>query len=134
MAVSTKTLTPTGQVVSIPDMTEKPNASVLSDGIGKEADAINALDGNKQKFIQLGSISGSNAKERIINAFNAMPANDTPVTGSFSASGLWMFNGLKYGGGDYGFMVAEFFNSQGIFVLNVNNGVKTVRYIAGDAI
>jgi hypothetical protein len=48
MAVSTKTLTPTGQVVSIPDMTEKPNASVLTDGIGKEADAINALDSKIQ--------------------------------------------------------------------------------------
>lgn len=44
MATSTKTLTPTNQTVTLPDMTERPNASVLVDGIGKEADAINALD------------------------------------------------------------------------------------------
>ena len=43
MATTTKTLTPTNQTVTLPDMTERPNASVLVDGIGKEADAINAL-------------------------------------------------------------------------------------------
>ena len=46
MATSTKTLTPTNQTITIPDMTERPNASVLTDGIGKEADAINALNSN----------------------------------------------------------------------------------------
>lgn len=44
MATTTKTLTPTGQTITLPDMTEKPNASVLVDGIGKDADAINALN------------------------------------------------------------------------------------------
>ena len=44
MATTTKTLTPTNQTVTLPDMTERPNASVLVDGISKEADAINALN------------------------------------------------------------------------------------------
>ena len=44
MATSTKTLTPTKQTITIPDMTERPNVSLLTDGIGKEADAINALN------------------------------------------------------------------------------------------
>ena len=43
MATTTKTLTPTNQTITLPDMTERPNASVLVDGIGKDADAINAL-------------------------------------------------------------------------------------------
>ena len=47
MATTTKTLGPTNQTVTLPDMTEKPNASVLVDGIGKEADAINVLNGKR---------------------------------------------------------------------------------------
>jgi len=43
MATTTKTLTPTNQTITLPDMTERPDASVLVDGIGKDADAINAL-------------------------------------------------------------------------------------------
>lgn len=43
MATTTKTLTPTNQTITLPDMTERPNASILVDGIGKDADAINAL-------------------------------------------------------------------------------------------
>jgi len=43
MATTSKTLTPTNQTITLPDMTERPDASVLVDGIGKDADAINAL-------------------------------------------------------------------------------------------
>jgi len=43
MATTTKTLTPTNQTITLPDMTERPDANVLVDGIGKDADAINAL-------------------------------------------------------------------------------------------
>ena len=46
MATTTKTLAPTNQTITIPDMTERPNASVLTDAISKEADAINALNSN----------------------------------------------------------------------------------------
>ena len=48
MATTSKTLAPTNQTITIPDMTERPNASVLTDAIGKEADAINALNSNIQ--------------------------------------------------------------------------------------
>ena len=43
MATS-KTLAPTNVTISIPAMTDSPNASVLSNCIDKEADAINALN------------------------------------------------------------------------------------------
>lgn len=43
MAVTTKTLTPTNQTVTLPDMTERPDASVLVTDISREADAINAI-------------------------------------------------------------------------------------------
>ena len=51
MATTTKTLTPTNQTITLPDMTERPNASVLVDGIGKEADAIEAA---VEKVLDLG--------------------------------------------------------------------------------
>lgn len=43
MATS-KTLAPTNVTISIPAMTDAPNASVLSNCIDKEADAINTLN------------------------------------------------------------------------------------------
>lgn len=43
MAVS-KTLTPTNVTISIPAMTDQPDASVFSNCVDKEADAINALN------------------------------------------------------------------------------------------
>jgi len=44
MATS-KTLTPTNETISIPAMTDVPDASVFSNCVDKEADAINALNG-----------------------------------------------------------------------------------------
>ena len=57
MATTTKTLTPTNQTITLPDMTERPDASVLVDGIGKEGDAINALsDQMSQNSNEAGTI------------------------------------------------------------------------------
>ena len=61
MATTTKTLTPTNQTITLPDMTERPDASVLVDGIGKDADAINALSD------QIASKSYSFANSKRIN-------------------------------------------------------------------
>ena len=44
MAVATKTLTPTNQVVNLPDMTEPPDNSVNVANASKLADAVNALN------------------------------------------------------------------------------------------
>ena len=41
---SSKTLTPTNVTISIPAMTDVPDASVFSNCVDKEADAINALN------------------------------------------------------------------------------------------
>jgi hypothetical protein len=59
MATTTKTLTPTNQTITLPDMTERPDASVLVDGIGKDADAINALASNIPASIQ-GTVTWGN--------------------------------------------------------------------------
>ena len=50
MATS-KTLAPTNVTISIPAMTDQPNASVLANCADKEADAINALNSQIAEFI-----------------------------------------------------------------------------------
>ena len=50
MATS-KTLAPTNVTISIPAMTDAPNASVLANCADKEADAINALNSQIAEFI-----------------------------------------------------------------------------------
>lgn len=54
MATTTKTLTPTNQQITLPDMTERPNNSTQVDSIGKLADAVNALNSNFS-FVQIPS-------------------------------------------------------------------------------
>ena len=41
---TTKTLTPTNQTISIPELSDSPDMSVPADAISKEADAINSLN------------------------------------------------------------------------------------------
>lgn len=60
MATTTKTLTPTNQTVTLPDMTERPAASVLVDGIGKDADAINALSDKITDKVSVSVTAGTN--------------------------------------------------------------------------
>ena len=43
---TTKTLTPTNQVITIPDFTDKPDNRLQADSAGKLADAVNQLNNN----------------------------------------------------------------------------------------
>ena len=61
MATS-KTLAPTNVTISIPAMTDQPNASVLANCADKEADAINALNSQlKMKTSYLGGYTNASA-------------------------------------------------------------------------
>ena len=51
MATS-KTLAPTNVTISIPAMTDQPNASVLANCADKEADAINALNSQIPRWME----------------------------------------------------------------------------------
>ena len=59
MATS-KTLAPTNVTISIPAMTDQPNASVLANCADKEADAINALNSQIGNFGTITSEWASN--------------------------------------------------------------------------
>ena len=73
MATS-KTLAPTNVTISIPAMTDAPNASVLSNCIDKEADAINTLNS------QIGSGT----------TWVSVPAGGS-ATVTMSSKGFWAF-------------------------------------------
>lgn len=66
MATS-KTLAPTNVTISIPAMTDQPDASVFSNCVDKEADAINALNSNKQNKVQTANVSGTTDSTGDIN-------------------------------------------------------------------
>ena len=84
MAATTKTLTPTNQVISIPAFTDKPDNRLQADSTGKLADAVNALNSNTQ---QLGA--GSNAEEACQNFLSKM-------TDGTVAVGHLEFGGYSY--------------------------------------
>ena len=67
MATS-KTLTPTNETISIPAMTDQPDASVFSNCIDKEADAINTL--NSQLTTKAKGVYQSWGKTLTSNAFH----------------------------------------------------------------
>lgn len=58
MATS-KTLTPTNETIQIPAMTDAPDASVFSNCIDKEADAINALNSKITTATEITLTAGS---------------------------------------------------------------------------
>lgn len=102
MATS-KTLAPTNVTISIPAMTDAPDASVFSNCVDKEADAINALNS------QLGNSSISQHDVSDLNSaipsgagvyFFTYPntASNRPAT----AGGM----GLTFGNGSYGVQIS----------------------------
>ena len=106
MATTTKTLTPTNQTITLPDMTERPDASVLVDGIGKDADAINALSDQmeplsvtvtKSEYVSSNSaVSCVKVGKIVIVNININILSTMPDSGVI-ASGLPLPNGLVAG-------------------------------------
>ncbi len=105
MATSTKTLNPTNQTITIPDMTERPNVSLLTDGIGKEADAINALNSNNSTEVfntfasqsaletALETLGSSMSAQQFKNIrFNLSPA---PASGAFAKNNGFYIGTIK---------------------------------------
>ena len=88
MATS-KTLAPTNVTISIPAMTDQPNASVLANCADKEADAINAL--NSQLVKDFGSKTVSDFESALVTLGNSLGAGGVAhFTVAFSnASGVF---------------------------------------------
>ena len=89
MATS-KTLAPTNVTISIPAMTDQPNASVLANCADKEADAINALNsqiatGLASKQYVFSTSSSSTLAEQVL-AFCENHRGESNYTASFFMS------------------------------------------------
>ena len=78
MATS-KTLTPTNVTISIPEMTDQPNASVFSNCVDKEADAINSLS--------LYSAISQSTLTNIVNTAKLVPTSAAIVFSGDSSTG-----------------------------------------------
>jgi len=116
MATS-KTLTPTNETISIPAMTDQPDASVFSNCVDKEADAINALNS------QLTSVSSGSLHDIVKTGvyFLTSAVTDKPVMES------------GYGGT---YQVAVGGNAQnpviaGTFISMYDNSVWSIKCLNG---
>ena len=84
MATS-KTLTPTNVTISIPAMTDSPDASVFSNCVDKEADAINSLNSNISSY-WLGNVSNLSALGTAIMSYASSISTNKEYAVSFGAN------------------------------------------------
>lgn len=86
-----KTLNPTGVTIAIPAMADKPDASVFSNCIDKEADAINTLNSNKTQILKETSTLTTSAAGWIyfgknVNVLYAVVNGENPLILYYDAS------------------------------------------------
>lgn len=105
------------------------------------ADVVSYLNSNlvpnTTRMLSLGSITGTatDAKTILINAFNAINVYGTVITGSFLNTGVWIFIGFKYTGGQYGMLIAtKYSTAKMIYTLHVIDGTGYASSIAGTAL
>lgn len=88
-------------------------------------------------YLPLGSISGADDREGMINAYKALSSNiqGKTVFGEFSKGGVWFYIGYVYlaGFGDYGMMLAGRYNGTLYYLINVG-GTYTVYNISKSVI
>lgn len=97
MATS-KTLAPTNVTISIPAMADAPDASVFSNCVDKEADAINALNSNLANITPM--LTGNTASDSNTNNLTfpdgKTKSNFYPICVGFYRNTNWVFNGAAY--------------------------------------
>lgn len=120
MATS-KTLAPTNVTISIPAMTDAPNASVLSNCIDKEADAINTLNSQMatKANIQKGNIAGGASETIAITrpAFVSVGRASNTATSTTAFIDGW---GITY-----------LSNNTGAFTLSMSDNNLTISNLSG---
>ena len=97
MATS-KTLAPTNVTISIPAMTDQPDASVFSNCVDKEADAINALNSQiaNPKNVAYTSVTGTSQAQfetALTTALNGMGTGEIRVCPAYANYSQSLTNG-----------------------------------------
>ena len=128
MATS-KTLAPTNVTIQIPAMTDTPDASVFSNCVDKEADAINALNSKIKDFVSLGqfSASASAAETKIQDCIDKITTNGKYITftGIPTSSGANLVYGFIYPNKDYG--GGFILSTTNMYSWGLSNGTITVN-------
>ena len=106
MATS-KTLAPTNVTISIPAMTDAPNASVISNCLDKEADAINALNSQINGYTTMSNGTNLNT---LTTTGNYMVGNIAQMTNAPAACGS---SGFFYVSKNSTYIKQEFFGNLG---------------------
>lgn len=97
MATS-KTLAPTNQTIQIPAMGDAPDASVFSNCIDKEADAINSLNSQTWKKTEATYTGGVDANNYTTAGFYAVGITSHSPFGANAAYGVLMVFTTNQGG------------------------------------
>ena len=112
-----KTLNPTGVTIAIPAMADKPDASVFSNCIDKEADAINTLNSNIPKIKSV--------------YFNTSTADQTIKIVTNGIVALFIFGIYRDNGADKtreGYGLIKIYNNTPIFTRKVGLEGYTLAY------
>lgn len=139
MATS-KTLKPTNETISIPEMTDAPNASVFSNCISKSADAINALTDKVANITCLGSFEASQlgSPSTLSAAISALYALATADTASvqiaffaYTGGGRWVAM-IQKNSANYGTAILWSYNDfSRIWKYTYQSGTETLLSLCG---
>ena len=135
-----KTLAPTNVTISIPAMTDAPNASVLANCADKEADAINAL--NSQIAHQLCTVTPATnftltgntklARSGDVMSFAISVQTTSAITLTTAYMDLAYFDtSLNPKSGTDVFGIGYVYNDTNLFVIDIFNGKLTARTLTG---
>ena len=94
---------------------------------------INTAFERKTDYIYLGAFTASSIPEGMKLAWDALTIYDRPVQCNFNTFGMVLCSAYKYAGGKYGQMYGLHYDTAGIYLLNVNNGTKTITYLSNYA-
>ena len=83
-----KTLAPTNVTIAIPAMADKPDASVFSNCVDKEADAINALNSNMDNVINANVLTDLNYVPPKINLIYMKRYSNSTLNVPDASSGM----------------------------------------------
>ena len=85
-------------------------------------------------MVNVGTVTGNDSRNIIINVFNAINVYNKPVLVNFFNNGQGFGVAYKYSGGQYGEMICMRFGQGQIFSLSRNDGTDIVSSFSGTSV
>lgn len=111
-------------------VTQNSTDLVESGAVYSEVNTVKQALTNKTDYVDMSSIdysSYSNLATTLPAVFNDITITSRTITGKFWKGGTVSFVAYKYESGLYGYILAKSATDSNFYVLNVDNGVSTVR-------